>query len=1628
VKRWASDRGISPNLARRTGRLLAASLLCAALLPGTGVLSSRHQAVARGVQPTAQRTEAVRDAYARLPARFEANRGQADPDVRFVARGNGYSLSLSPGGATLALDGSKANRPDEIVTLRAVGANPAPQVVGVDQLPGTTNYMLGDDPSQWQTGVPGYSSVRYRHIYPGVDLVFHGGEGQLEYDFVLAPGADPRAITLAFDGVKGIAIQPSGDLALSTGSGDVVQKRPTLYQEIDGKRRSVPGAYVMQGGDRVGFSVGAFERTRPLVIDPVLTYSSFLGAAGDERGRAIAVDSTGAAYITGETSSASFRTRGAAQAGFMNETDVFVTKLSTTASGDASLVYSTYLGGSRDESGIGIAVDARGRAWVTGETTSRKVVPTKSDTRLAEDAFPTTAGAYQSAFQSVEDPKVLTDVKADAFVALLDTNLSGPASLVYSTYLGSPGVDVGTGIAVDPGGRPWVAGYTNSAAFPTTPGVHKRTKEDTKEGNKPVDEDIFLARLDPSKPQPAESLVSTYLGGTGNDRAGGVAVDKAGNGYVTGVTRSTDFPTSTNFPTEGASFQPAPQGAADAFVAKLDQGVQSLLYSTYFGGGQNDAGYAIAVNSSGRAFITGQTQSAQTEPGRFPVTPNAYQTVKPLGLNGFVSALDTAGPTPGLAYSTYLGGSSVDGFSDPPSSCVMPDPRCRGERGSAIALTGEVNALVTGETNAPDFLPPTTAAGAFQPEKAGGFASTDAFLARIDVSASGPEALVYGSSLGGNAEDAGNGVAADPAGNAYVTGDTLSSDLPVIDGAFQERRPGGSDAFVAKIGTADDITPRVTELAPRGGPTGGGTTVKITGKGFEAATRVSFGSSEVPVVSSSDTEITVTSPKHAEGPVNLTVHVGQARSFVNPSARFYYGDEGNWRPTQPMTTARHAHTATLLRDGRVLVAGGAGLTTPDPTRLDQKRPPSTETEALGTAELYNPRTETWASVGGLVPRSSHTATLLQDGRILVVGGRDEKGDALSSAQLYNTATGSWTPAGAMRDARYGHTATLLPSGKVLVVGGAAFNSAASGSAEIYDPGADPSGAWTRLQNMTDVRYGHTATLLSNGTVLVVGGATSSRVRSAAITGVPTPEVNASAEIYNPAADTWTFTCPQVNPQTKQPVSPCVGPGTRPNPRLFHTATALPDGRVLVAGGRFSLIESAIGRSAELYDPAADPTKAWSFVTQLKTGRTGHAGVSLPSGRPFVAGGLDPNPLGNGEAFDVAAGAWRGAPAMASLRGSEQGSVRVVSSSDLREVALIPGPTATLLSADPSSFKLDGPAEPARCGANCGKILVVGGSREATAEGRRVAELYTPAAAILGVEPNRGDPKGGYPVTIKGTGFTDYLVSGVRFGDAPAARFRVIDYFTIEAIAPAAPKNRTADVVVETDGGLATARRGFLFKGPPDGVTDLAATAVSSSEVKLTFKAAGSNGDNPPPANKYLVKQTSGPLATAQDFDAAPSLCGRACTFSPAKVDDGLTLTITGLSPSTAYRYALRAQDDEGTLGAMSNTVEVTTRAGPVPAAQRARRATAARSAGPAGRSVQVAGPTNPAPAPPAETQAVQLSSQPVIPGAIGEGTTRRVIPKWLIGLLVVSLLVNLATLGAFLNRRYRGTGAKTPSG
>jgi hypothetical protein len=633
-----------------------------------------------------------------------------------------------------------------VLRMRLVGANAKATVTGGDELPGKANYFIGNDPKKWRTNVPRYARVRYEGVYRGIDLVYYGNQRQLEYDFVVAPGADPRAIKLdvVADGVrpaKGERRSPpkigaSGDLVVRTDGGEVRLLKPVVYQPpIDngqrttdyGQRTPVDAHYALHAGNQVGFKVGSYDRSRPLIIDPVvLSYSTYLGGSGTDQGNAIAVDSSGSAFVAGITNSTDFPTVNPIL-GTNNTTNqnyiAFVAKLNAAGS---ALVYSTYLGGSLGSSVGGIAVDGSGNAYVTGNTMS-------TDFPTVNPLQPTNhGGAPGVGFEG-----------GDAFVA--EINATGSA-LVYSTYLGGSGTDQGNAIAVDSSGNAYVSGFTGSTDFPTVNPLQATNHASLGTS--------FVAKLNAA----GSALVySTYLGGSESDTGRGIAVDSSGNAYVTGDTQSTGFPTvnplqATNKASHNTSF-----------VAKLNAVGSALVYSTYLGGSIEDDAYGIAVDGSGNAYVIGATQSSN-----FPTVAPLQGTIHG-PTNAFVAKLNAAGSA--LAYSTYLGGSMNDG-------------------GYGIAVDNSGNAYLTGFAYSTDF--PTVIPLQATNNASGG----TSFVAKLNAAGS---ALVYSTYLGGSGGDAGSGIAVDSSGNAYVTGGTSSTDFPTADPLQATNHGGASDAFVAKL-------------------------------------------------------------------------------------------------------------------------------------------------------------------------------------------------------------------------------------------------------------------------------------------------------------------------------------------------------------------------------------------------------------------------------------------------------------------------------------------------------------------------------------------------------------------------------------------------------------------------------------------------------------------------------------------------------------------------------------------------------------------------------------------------------------------------------------------------------------
>ena len=677
----------------------------------------------------------VSEAFNKLPMRFEENRGQVNEQVKFVARNSSQTLFLTPTEAVLVLfrdeRKKKAIKQESISHLRSAlrarpqpssmsvvrmklhGANPSPRMSGEKEFSAQTNYFIGNDPQQWQTNVVQYERVRYEQAYPGIDLIYYGQEQSFEYDFEVAPGADPERIRLGFTGVRKLKIEAAtGDLLLQTAGGEIRQKKPVTYQEINGERQEVESRYVIKGKKKVGFKLGDYDHTKPLVIDPtVLSYSTYLGGMGSETSNGIAVDASGNIYVVGSTNSTDFPLKHQLLITPFNY-DVFVTKLNPKLVGNAQLIYSTYLGGGGDDEGYDIAVDSSGHAYVTGSTRSGN--------------FP-----LMNQFQT-------TQSEIDAFVTRLNTNLIGAASLIYSTHLGGmAGGNIGRGIAINSAGHAYVTGITNAPDFPTK-NPFQATVGDTFFG------DGFVTRLTTNAGSPSVLIYSTFLGGTTVDESNDIAVDSAGHAYVTGNTASSGFPIKNQFQTN--------QPNTDAFVTRLNTnlaGAASLIYSTYLGGNAYDFGKGISVDQPGDVFVTGTMTSTN-----FPVK-NQYQTDQP-HYDGFVTRLNiNLTGNAQLIYSTYLGGNNQD-------VCL----NIKGKSTSGIAY-------VTGYTDSTNF--PT------KKQYQAGQGASDSFVTILNTKPGLSPTLIFSTYLGGNDQDEGHGIAHSASqflNCVYVTGYTNSNSYP----------------------------------------------------------------------------------------------------------------------------------------------------------------------------------------------------------------------------------------------------------------------------------------------------------------------------------------------------------------------------------------------------------------------------------------------------------------------------------------------------------------------------------------------------------------------------------------------------------------------------------------------------------------------------------------------------------------------------------------------------------------------------------------------------------------------------------------------------------------------------------
>jgi len=702
--------------------------------------------------------------YAKLPLRFEANKGQVDSKVKYISRANGYNLFLAPDEVVLVNNKpitqkkessiktteSSIFSSDENTALRMsfVGGTPQPQIIGFDKQLGKSNYFIGNDPAKWQNNVSNYGKVKYKNVYPNIDVIFYGNQQQIEYDFLVAPGADSSQITLNFEGAQKLSLNENGDLLIETKAGEVRQHKPKIFQEVNGIQKFIDGQYFLKGEFQIGFKIDFYDSSKPLIIDPVLSYSSYIGGGLQDTSLGITIDKDGYAYILGNTNSTNFPLANALQPTLAGSYDIYITKLDKKGS---NVIYSTYLGGSKSDacgcsiatSGGDITVDSSGNVYLVGQTFSVD--------------FPVTANAYQKTQGGASNPDGSSN--SDVFVTKLNSTGNG---LIYSTYLGGWNEDAGNGVAIDASGNAYITGTTNYSytpdwagfiPFPTTTGAFRSQGDYINRNN-----DGFVTKLNANG---SALIYSTFLGGTESEGAEDIAVDSDGNAFIAGYTFSSNFPTTEN------AFQRLHRGQNDGFVTKLNVAGSGLIYSTLLGGSQNDEINGIQLLNTGEAYVTGSTLSSN-----FPLVTGSYQSSLKGVQDAFISKLSADGTV--LKYSTYFGEAGND-------------------LGRHIATGGCDSIYVLGNTNSASF---PISPGAFQTTLAG---SHDSFLIKLDTSRN---TLVYSTYIGGSGDDLPTGgIAADDAGNVYIAGTTNSTNYPTTTGAFRTSLNGTGtyDAFITKF-------------------------------------------------------------------------------------------------------------------------------------------------------------------------------------------------------------------------------------------------------------------------------------------------------------------------------------------------------------------------------------------------------------------------------------------------------------------------------------------------------------------------------------------------------------------------------------------------------------------------------------------------------------------------------------------------------------------------------------------------------------------------------------------------------------------------------------------------------------
>jgi hypothetical protein len=879
----------------------------------------------------------VNDVYRGLPLSFEVNHGQVDRQVKFVSRGSGYTLFLTPTEAVLNLNRKKTEeggqedaspfenpevrtagpalhsvrqeisiseprrqvpelekefispesgkrsskgRPKQktisrlpstddsmAVRMKFVGANPEPRVVGMDEMSGKSNYFIGDDQTAWRTEVPHYARIKYQDIYSNVDLIYYGNQRQLEYDFIVYPGADPKVITLEFQGTDRLEVNPQGDLILHAADGQIRQHKPLVYQEVDGVKQTVAADYLFKDKYRIGFCVAAYDKSRPLIIDPVLSYSTYLGGSDSDFAQRVALDSAGNAYVMGTTLSTNFPTANPFKATRSGSSDVFVLKLNLDGN---ALIYSTYLGGSDSENSLtegSIAVDSAGNVYITGDTSSKD--------------FPKI------------NPLPTEGTTTNAFVAKL--NPAGSA-LVYSTYftidrLGFP--TLGNNIAVDGSGNVYVTGQA-VVSF----------------GSDGIDFDILAFKLNPAgNGRVFSRLFQNSKDDVGND----ITLDNQGNVYITGSVASSST-------------------GKDVLLLKLSSTSGSQIFAVRFGGTGSESGNSIVVDSSGNIYVIGSTSSSS-----LPLV-NPLQTAYGGGSSdAFIAKFGSTGT---LLYSTYLGGSSSDS-------------------GNSIALDSAGNIYLTGSTSSTNF--PTVMP--LQDTIGGG---SDVFVSKLNPTGS---ALLDSTYLGGDGSEGGNGIAVDKGGNIYVVGSTSSSNFPLAN-PLQASNGGGTDIFVAKMadmGFGLLVNPNIQNIAP-----GSSTSFTINVRGATGFTQpVSLSATVTPV--ESNVQISLSSNTVMPGG-NATLTFNTTAS--TPTNRFIITITGNAgqleRKTTVVVNVRPDFALIIKPESQTVAPGASTSFTVDVQPMGNLTQP---VSLSATVSPSNSNVTASFSVNSVTPGSNTTLTV-----------------------------------------------------------------------------------------------------------------------------------------------------------------------------------------------------------------------------------------------------------------------------------------------------------------------------------------------------------------------------------------------------------------------------------------------------------------------------------------------------------------------------------------------------------------------------------------------------------------------------------------------------------------------------